>query len=84
LYQKICIGDLVAILRKIELEEEELLKQFNKLAKESKSLNQVYDVMEALNYELSVRNYDKLATLNQIIEGENALLSHLIVISSSE
>lgn len=36
------------------------------MAKESKSIDELYDVMEMINYEMSVRNNDKIVILDAI------------------
>lgn len=56
----------MSLLRDIQSEEEEVLKQFNKMAKESTTIDELYDVMEMINYEMGVRSSDKLAILDEM------------------
>ncbi|CAD8170560.1 unnamed protein product [Paramecium pentaurelia] len=72
LKQKIQI--LVTMLKDIQKEEEEIMKQFNKMTKEAKSIEELYEIMEMINYEMSVRNSDKLIIMDEINQQEEYLL----------
>ncbi|CAD8070763.1 unnamed protein product [Paramecium primaurelia] len=70
--QKIQI--LVTMLKDIQKEEEEIMKQFNKMTKEARSIEELYEIMEMINYEMSVRNSDKLIIMDEINQQEEYLL----------
>ncbi|CAD8130582.1 unnamed protein product [Paramecium sonneborni] len=71
--QKIAV--LVMMLKDIQKEEEEILKQFNKMTKDARTINELYEITEMINYEMSVRNDDKMMILDEIVHQEEQLLT---------
>ncbi|CAD8086757.1 unnamed protein product [Paramecium sonneborni] len=65
---------LVCMLKDIQKEEEEILKQFNKMIKDARSIEGLYEIMEMINYETGVRNNDKIEIMNEINRQEEYLL----------
>lgn len=49
------------------------MKTFNKMTKDAQSINDLYEIMEMINYELSVRNDDKMMILEEITYQEELL-----------
>ncbi|CAD8098459.1 unnamed protein product [Paramecium sonneborni] len=69
------IAALVKMLKRIQKEEEEILKQFNKMTKDARTIDDLYEIMEMINYEMSVRNDDKIMILDEIAHQEEILLA---------